>query len=535
MKRFRWLFLLSLVLLGCLAPQKENAFRYRYRYDGDHRLVESTAPDGATTSYAYDRDGHLVSVKFNKGKVEYGYGEEGLLWTKDGAGSTEYFRDARGRVVDLLWKRAGLKLVHLDLDPWGGVAGLTVYRVARLPGAADEAAKQLKAALPANAKTLQKRKEAVVRALEAVRAAGAAFVDYSVRYQRDIAGRLTAMDSRAGRVTFQYDDNTGAVERHLPNGIRTVWQYDADGRLEHLTHLDRDGGELGSWRYEYNAAGAVQSVVETLEGRRTETRTRYDEQGVLREVFGGGPQPRLWQYDPYGREVQEGDATLEWDRAGRLAARTAKGVRVQFEYDGRNLPIRATAGKPEYRYRWDTEARLEEYGSAQDRRHLLPDLTGTSAAPWMMWSEDGSKAASYYSDGSVYAEVGANGEARYLLRDGLGRVRLTTGQDGRVAGRNAPRIIPAGLGGAASFHDAEDNLPADLAEYAASTTAWQNAALEVPELRGWLYNTKVQNYVGDFLKSTVKDDIDYVFKGISNDWSDAWKDTRELFPTGRGW
>jgi YD repeat-containing protein len=530
--------LLACLLGACSRSGKEHSLRYRYRYDKQDRLVEAVAPDGASTRYYYDRQGRLVSVRYAKGGVDYGYGDEGLLWTKDSEGSTEFFRDNLGRVADMVWRRNGDKVVHLALDPWGGLTGVSVYRLTPAPAALADTAKVLLGRLTSAGDAREKRRQALQRLL----AAGDSSPEYSVRYERDIYGRLTGMDSKAGRVTFAYRDDIRETERRLPNGIRTVLRYTPEGQVQSLAHYEPAGRLIGSWNYVYDSAGLLVKTDEVVAGQTSASELRRDPKGILREVAARGKADELWQYDEYGRPIREGNAALEWNRAGQLAARTAGGLRVKFEYDGRDLPLRASASGTDYRFRWDTEGRLDSYSTPEGKFVLLPDLTGTTAEPWMKWQVGTSAPISYYSDGAVYAAVDARGDVRYLLRDGQGKVRFTADRDGRLqaAGKasNAQlKIQPAAFDPSSSLSQIQNQWTDAVSEMALEIERImqeQKPKLQDPELRGLLFNTKVQNYVSDFLKSTPQTQINLDLRGISNDWQDAFGETGKEYPKKDG-
>ena len=234
----------------------------------------------------------------------------------------------------------------------------------------------------------------------------AAGADYTWSYQYDVEGRVTEIQSPSGDIHYEYSQITGRktvtwtgadaenpfnrieyaydplgrlkeiraircngalldpayVTRYrynkvgsvqtitYPNGIHSVYEYNALNRLTTLTHYVSSAPEamiLGRYEYMYYADGMRATAEETLWNSNTE---QYD----TREV--------QWKYDNLNRVTEEhlnGGYTLGfvYDLVGNCLRRTQDGVTTYFFYNERDEllaeSLNADGSDPTTEYEYD--------------------------------------------------------------------------------------------------------------------------------------------------------------------------------------
>ena len=71
---------------------------------------------------------------------------------------------------------------------------------------------------------------------------------YRVAYRYDFLGRLAAMETPAGLINYKYLTGQGQIVRTLPNGVKTVWEYEPNGELRSITHGLASNPDSGKYR-----------------------------------------------------------------------------------------------------------------------------------------------------------------------------------------------------------------------------------------------------------------------------------------------
>lgn len=205
----------------------------------------------------------------------------------------------------------------------------------------------------------------------------------AITYGYDASGNMTSITQGASAYSFRYDPLNRLTERQLPNGVSTLWSFDAAGLVSsilsrhggatvdsHLYTRDAVGhitgenanGELRSYGYDdlyrlisasvgaanqswtYDPAG--NRLTETVAGATTTY--AYDADNRLTMVgTASGPTRRraaphaataapsmmTVTHDANGHLVSDGTRTYTWDVRGRLAGVSASGSNNQFTYD----------------------------------------------------------------------------------------------------------------------------------------------------------------------------------------------------------
>jgi RHS repeat-associated protein len=333
--------------------------RTGYTYDTELRLAQVTDPTGLVWSYTYDPAGRTVSeTDFNGRTLSYVHDAAGHVVERvNGAGqTTALVYDAAGSVVE---RRAGDRITRFAYDGEG--------RLTRAVGP-----------------------------------------DAELLLERDALGRVLRETCNGATVASSYDALGHRVARTTPSGVRSVWEYDADGfplRLE--------------------SAGSTVEFTRDAVGR------------------------------PTGRRFRGATITQQWDAAERLAGvdvRDAAGALRQsrtYAYRADGLPTAVQdllAG--EHRYGLDALGRVTAVaasGAPADHGAVVSEDFGYDRAGRVLRHEAG-------------GEEAAHSYAGTLLRS-AGRVRYTHDAQGRTTGRRQ-RLLSGGTRDWAYEWDAEDRLTA---------------------------------------------------------------------------
>src|SRR5438477_511977 len=99
-----------------------------------------------------------------------------------------------------------------------------------------------------------------------------AAADVAWRYVYDEAGRP---------ITEEYPLGKGQNNRSLPNGVRTIWKYQAEGKLRAITHVLANQTVFQEFKYEYRPDGLIASVSEEDGSGHRTLKFSYDTSGRL--------------------------------------------------------------------------------------------------------------------------------------------------------------------------------------------------------------------------------------------------------------
>ncbi|MGA2736170.1 MAG: hypothetical protein ABSG65_01835 [Bryobacteraceae bacterium] len=541
----RWLLLLVAIAAACQKPARPTRLMAeQYRFDDHGRLVEIVRPDGRSTRYTYDDEGRLVRVRFGEGSVEYGYEAGGnRLWMKDATGTAEYYRDALGRVTDVVWRHGSTQWIHFDHDPWSRIAAVTIYSLnaAARKTLAGPALAVLERPLPTRPAAWEERYRAAAGVVAGLAAVAPA---YRVVYQHDIQGRIVAMDTAAGRSVYHWSSEGRQVERRLPNGFRTTWSFDDYGHLVRLTHADPAGAPLADYRYFYADSDRLLRVEESAPGPVSILEYRRDARGRTCEALPGADISQPCRTDVMGRPEEAGRAILRWDANGLLAARIAGSETAGFQYDGRGLPIRVTASGLDLAFAWDGDGRAQSSTDRGKRRTYLADPTYATAEPWLEFDATGALAATRFCDAAAFAEMDAEGRVRYLLRDGFNNVRYTfDASGGLISSTGAPaagrvnkvrdRWTTAPIESGASYA-VFDSTPDGMRRFLALSNSQLQERLNGPDAVGRVYRARIDTLLNGFFKTARGPGVQVVLEPAHADWSAAARDTKSGFPRRDG-
>jgi RHS repeat-associated protein len=271
-----------------------------------------------------------------------------------------------------------------------------------------------------------------------------------IEYQYDFMGRLETMETPAGPVKYEYWTGQGKVKRTLPNNVCTFWEYNAEGRLTSITHVNPSNHLIAKFSYEYRPDGLIAAITEWWpQGERrqsfeydksqrlvgltdekgTSWQAEYDQMG--NRVRGGfqGEETDECRYDWAGRPLSISGKPCEHDASGNLICATINGIERRFEYDDDNRICRAGAGEVTYEY--DGDGCMIARSVRGPRTTYLPDPTTDIWRPLLETSADGRQRFFIWEDRTPLAVL-KDGKPLFFLTDHLGSVRCIVDATGAV-------------------------------------------------------------------------------------------------------
>jgi len=297
--------------------------RLMERRDALGRVVSRDVPSGSGPRYAYDDDGRLVRAEAGVSRVEYDYDEGGRLVREvQSAGGfrfeVKYRHDERGRIVERVYSSG--------------------WRVRRTM---EDEAELLSVESARGAEVLELERDPEGREIRRRRRKDGA----SIRTRRDVLGFPE-------EITIEGPDGKVLRERS--------YTWDVRGPLAEIVD-----SVAGTRRYELDVLGRPTAV----SGLGTNEQYKYSPQGTA------VPEGEAWWLGAGGRPTKVGDASLFWDRRGRLGERSAPDPSRswRYVYDDEDQLVEATRGDGLcVRYLYDP------FG-----RRLAETIAGTTT--WFCW------------------------------------------------------------------------------------------------------------------------------------------------------
>jgi RHS repeat-associated protein len=419
----RWLpgllFALALLSSSCESvPEPEPLQRvagmtWQWKYDSEGRLAMSADPGNVVTRFAYS-----TPVEGEGLTCESSVAGERRAWTWD----------AFGRLVSAQAPGGALRI---DRDEAG-----------RPLSVSGSSTPQLSYAWDAEDRPVEVRIGAV-----------------SLRYQYDFLGRVAAVRTPAGDIRYDYNPAHREATRTLPNSVRTVREFDEEGRLLRLTHLDGQDQLIAGFQYTYGPNGMIKSITE--KAPQTPTRRQdfhYDLMGrLIRVQASGGGQSYAYTYDERGnllgtqingrpaskfdnnlagalRRDSRGPARV--DARGHVRQLPSVAGGVQLNYDGAGQLARARTAQHEVAYQYNALGQMTARSVDGRATRYLPDPFADGWQPLWQQDADGRESVTVWDDAVPIMEI-RDGAVQFRLEDHLGSVRLEVASDGRVMTRYA--------------------------------------------------------------------------------------------------
>jgi YD repeat-containing protein len=202
-------------------------------------LTSVTYGDGTTKQMTYrPQDNRLGTVTLQSGEtIAYDYDEAGRIESQvtkaaDGmvTGTVSYTYTANGSMDTVTDNKTGM--TDYDYDPTTGALSRITY---------------------GNGSSIAYTYDLLGRTKTITEKASASGTAYTTTYDYDTFGNLkSVLDPAGGLTTMKYDVGNRLTERSLPNGVKSVYQYDDLDRVKSITHTNAQGQVLASVSYGRN-------------------------------------------------------------------------------------------------------------------------------------------------------------------------------------------------------------------------------------------------------------------------------------------
>ena len=390
-----------------MSESATSAIEWQFTRDESGRLTRLVLPGGKETLFTYEclpdapQRVKKVTRSFPGGEVHYEY-------------------DERGRRSALIDQTGS---THFEWDPFGQLT-----RVRRSRGG-----------------EIEYRYDSLFR-LKGYRLGS----DFEVEYEYDFLGRMEAIKTPVGTVRYEYWTGQGRTTRILPNGIRSIREYEPDGQLAVLTHVDPSDHVIAKFSYAYRPDGLIRQIPEW--SPRGERILSFDYDAVQRFMAVSDSRGKSWQsdYDALGNRTQErssdgtavdyrhdwagrlmsvNGAVCEHDDSGNLSSVNVGGRLGQFEFDHENRICGAVQG--EVRYEHDGDGNLVARTWRGERTIYIPDPLSDDWRPLMELAPNGRRRFYLWDDRGLLAIVD-DGAGTYFLPDHLGSARCLADRTGNV-------------------------------------------------------------------------------------------------------
>ncbi len=362
-------------------------------YDPKGLLTQVSYPDRTARSLSYDPAGRITTMGDRRGNTEgFEYDFEGLLTAiTDGNGNRTQFQYggwdrpektlyADGSSESYRYNPAGLPeqilsgsefFAAIEYNPQGRPAKITYSDDEEVTFTYNEKGSIVEAKNPEieigyqydeqNRVVLEKQGDDIVQ------------------YFYDQAGSLVGMTYPTGeRIEFSYDEDlrlaavkdwNGGLQRYsygsddlslqvsLPGGLKKLISSEVTGLPSSIvvTHGPSSGGELFSFKYDYDAENRVRRFSDSQFGPRDYI---YDPESQLTEVRSERPEfNEAFTYDRAGNRIRangaggifntlnqlmrQGGSPCRYDARGNLAALSSAGGEWHYHYNGRNFLVLA--------------------------------------------------------------------------------------------------------------------------------------------------------------------------------------------------
>lgn len=283
----------------------------------------------------------------------------------------------------------------------------------------------------------------------------------SIEYEYDLLGRIRFVKTPAGKIEYRYFPGKDLIERFLPNGVWTRYEYQPDGKLQSITHVGKDNKHLAKFSYSYRPDGLISERLEWRSSGERKISYQYDEVGRLFRVNDSKGNTTQYEYDRFGNRIglseasrtlkgsydwagrilNYGDEEFNRDAVGNVSQRCAKnGPVTEYLYDDENLLSSVNKLGEKIQYRYDGSGHLIERTSGGLTTRYVPMPFSDAWKPLAATGAIGNNGLYIWLE-EVIGYVTSRG-AEYYLEDHAGSVCLIVDENGKVI--DQPEYSPFG-------------------------------------------------------------------------------------------
>jgi RHS repeat-associated protein len=342
-----------------VSVRRDGKAQHTYEYDDNGNLVRSTDALGQSATNTYDADGRLVERKSAAGLDErFKYDDKDRLVARHMGDAVLGFAYGDGELPHTI--NSGDGHLGLEFDKYGRPLEVELDGGVKLGYRWDEAGNRLATIYPDGSQA---------------------------NYHYDNHGRMTQVDFAGKSMRYTYDDNGALARVELPGGAEERFGYDPFGHVS-LHECSSKGEITDHCVYEYDRDGDLTKRVVERSGLAQEEGTweyRYDAAKRLVEVMHDGTSVASYAYDGHGNRVSSNDASgkvdYTYDAADCLIAERKDGAERSYEYDADGRLLRtAVNGQDERSFVYDQSGRLSEAAWSGSKATYKYDVYGNLCA-----------------------------------------------------------------------------------------------------------------------------------------------------------
>ena len=378
---------------------KSEGLAWQFGYDKAGRITKLVDPAGQATTLRYEHDEknrlqRVVTRTPDSSEVAREFDSFGRLVTlTDGQGRARYTYDDYSHLTSV--QRDGSPAISYTYDSMDRVSSVTVGK------------------------------------------------RFTLHYIYDFLGRLAKIKTPVGDISYDYQKGQGQVHRTLPNGLRSVWDYEFNGRLVSITHVAPDNSILMQFSYQYRPDGLIEKIEEYSFGRQRQisyeydnlerltavndsngeaVQYRYDKLGNRTELAASEGTPVASRYDWAGRLINHAGEEVTHDQAGNLFSHRGPNGSLEYSYSGLHaLKTAATEGGV-VTYQYDGDGNLTERTINGHTSRYVPDPFAETWRPLSVTNSTGEEIY-YIWDGDYLLASIVDDEAQFYLHDHVGSIR----------------------------------------------------------------------------------------------------------------
>jgi RHS repeat-associated protein len=386
-----------------------NGATTAYAYDQAGNLLTSTDPNGVTTTMTYNSGGLVTGISYSGSSapsVSYTYDAQGIVTgMTDGSGSSSYAQDPFGELTSATNGAGQTTGYAYDAD--GDTTGITYP----LPSAATWAP------------------------------------SHAIGYGYDKNDKLASVtDFNGNQIAISNNsDSLAAGETLSSTGDTVSYTYDQSDNPSAIT-LNNSSSTLQSFTYADAPDGEILTETDTPSSSQSPAGYAYDGQGRVTSMTPGTGSALNYGYDASGNlATLPTGAAGTYDHAGELASGSLSGTTTNFTYNADGARIAAQQGSTTIASgTWNGTGELTAYsnsaanmsaasydGNGLRASDTVTPAGGSASTQQFVWDALADKLlmdsgnAYIYGNGTAPAEQVnlSTGAVTYLMGDALGSVR----------------------------------------------------------------------------------------------------------------
>ncbi len=328
------------------------------------KLTKLTDAKGQSTTFTYDILGNLIQETNPLGRQsDYAYDPAGRVTSKtDSNGNTmTYGYDTLGRLIDKTYPDGTQTTFSYDLD--GNLLSASNQHITY--NFTYDVTDQLISVSDSNSNLIDFSYD-----VSGKRTALSSNNGIVINYNYDEVGRLSVLQSPAGKISFGYDELGWRKLLQFPTGVATTYSYDTLGRLtdmmtgtgtriiaqNHYTH-DTVGNRISKQDVRSTTSYSYDDIYRLTAAKSNTPGNSPDKGKGNRHANVTDKQKEFYQYDPVGNRITSSEhKSYSHNNGNELLSADHR----KYTYDANGNRTSKTTSAGTTTYIWDYENRLKQ-------------------------------------------------------------------------------------------------------------------------------------------------------------------------------